>query len=105
MGRRPTKIYVIGSECFLPSGIGHFWIRTHWSAAFVDCPVCNAKAGGPCHDARGDGRLVAYTHYQRRTAHRRMTPGEHWKRGQTIVMSGVDRMATPRPLPRDLRGY
>lgn len=66
MGRKPNRLYVVGSECFLPARVAGYWIRTHVSAAFVECPQCKAPIGAACRDNRDPDRDVSYTHYVRR---------------------------------------
>lgn len=72
----PTKSFQIGMMAYgatpelvfvrVPNERGR-WILTHWSVAEVDCRICKAVAGEPCHNQRFDRRYGVGTHAVRRT--------------------------------------
>lgn len=61
MTNDPTRVRSVFAEyrgrerhCFVPAERGR-WIKTHVCAAWVDCELCGAPRGNPCHGGNGDG--------------------------------------------------
>jgi hypothetical protein len=55
----------------VPNEIGR-WLLTDRCVVDVDCPVCKAQAGEPCHNMRVIRRYGTGTHADRRVKFRRM---------------------------------
>ena len=71
MGAPPRNIYVIGEFVFVPSPTNGLWIRTHYSVAFVRCPICKAKKTKPCIS---NGYAWSGTHWPRRRDGKKFRP-------------------------------
>lgn len=75
MGRAPKKMYVIGTEAFVPSRYAGYWIRTHVCVIHVSCTACHAPIGRACTHSRG--HEMGGTHYVRRDAYKAIAHKPH----------------------------
>lgn len=90
--RDPKQVFVA-----VPNEKGRF-VRTDMSVILVDCPLCGAAIGEPCHDGKKIPRYWCVTHAIRRDkADRRKHPSLSAKPRYRATPNGLELIAEGTP--------